>query len=71
VGPAHGHWRKIRSFQYAIERLRTRPGIEKLLIHKPGPLSDNPAILGGLAGVYKRGLEEVGSLLSGVRTGPS
>jgi hypothetical protein len=62
---------QIRSFQYAIERLRARPGIEKLLIHKPGPLSDNPAILGGLAGVYKRGLEEVGSLLSGVRTRPS
>jgi hypothetical protein len=62
---------QIRSFQYAIDRLRARPGIEKLLIHKPGPLSDNPAVLGGLAGVYKRGLEEVGSLLSGVRTRPS
>jgi hypothetical protein len=62
---------QIRSFQYAIDRLRARPGIEKLLIHKPGPLSDNPAILGDLAGVYKRGIEEVGSLLSGVRTRPS
>jgi len=62
---------QIRSFQYAIDRLHGRPGIEKLLIHKPGPLSDNPTILGDLAGVYKRGLEEVGSLLSGVRTRPS
>jgi hypothetical protein len=62
---------QIRSFQYAIDRLRARPGIEKLLIHKPGPLADNPAILGDLAGVYKRGLEEVGSLLSGVCTRPT
>jgi hypothetical protein len=59
---------QIRSFQYAIDRLRARPGIEKLLIHKPGPLSDNPAIVGDLAQVYKRGLEEVGTLLSAVRT---
>jgi hypothetical protein len=62
---------QIRSFQYAIDRLHARPGIEKLVIHKPGPLSDNPAILGDLAEVYKRGLEEVGSLLSGVRTRPT
>jgi hypothetical protein len=62
---------QIRSFQYAVDRLRQRPGIERLLIHKPGPLSDNPGIHGDLAAVYKRGLEEVGSLLSGVRTRPS
>jgi hypothetical protein len=62
---------QIRSFQYAIDRLRTRPGIEKFLIHKPGPLTDNPLAVPDLASVYKRGLEEVGSLLSGVRTCPS
>jgi hypothetical protein len=62
---------QIRSFQYAVAKLKARPGIEKLLIHKPGPLTDNPADLKELAGVYKRGLEEVGSLLSGVRTHPS
>jgi len=62
---------QIRSFQYAVDRLRTRPGIEKLLIYKPGPLTDNPAALGGLAAVYKRGLEEVDTLLTGVRTRPS
>lgn len=62
---------QIRSFQYAVERLHTRPGIEKLLIHKPGPLTDNPAALADLAAVYKRGLEEVGALLTGVRTRPS
>ena len=62
---------QIRSFQYAIARLRTRPGIEKFLIHKPGPLTDKPLAVPDLAAVYKRGLEEVGSLLSGVRTRPS
>jgi hypothetical protein len=62
---------QIRSFQYAVEQLRARPGIERLLIHKPGPLTDNPKALGALAAVYRRGLEEVGSLLSGVRTRPS
>lgn len=62
---------QIRSFQYAIERLREKPGIEKILIHKPGPLTDQPAAFVELAGVYKRGLEEVGSLLIGVRTRPS
>lgn len=62
---------QIRSFQYALSKVQSRPGIEKLLIHKPGPLIDNPGALGDLAGVYKRGLEEVGALLSGVRTKPS
>jgi hypothetical protein len=62
---------QIRSFQYAAEKLRAKPGIEKLLIHKPGPLSDKPADIPELAAVYKRGLEEVGTLLKGVRTRPS
>src|SRR5262249_17463169 len=62
---------QIRSFQYAIERLRARPGIEKLLVHKPGPLTDDPQSVSELAAVYKRGLEEVGAMLKGVRTRPS
>lgn len=62
---------QIRSFQYAIERLHDHPGTEKLLIHKPGPLSDDPQAIPELAAVYKRGLEEVGVLLDGVRTSPS
>lgn len=61
---------QIRSFQYAIERLRMRPELAKSLIHKPGPLSDNPERQDALAGVYRRGLNEVGALLSGVRTRP-
>jgi hypothetical protein len=62
---------QIRSFQYAIDRLRKQPRLAHLLIHKPGPLSDDPSRLDGLAGVYRRGLEEVGRLLARVRAHPS
>jgi hypothetical protein len=62
---------QIRSFQLAIERLRARPALAPILIHKPGPLFDEPpARKATLAGVYRRGLEEVGVLLDGVRTRP-
>ena len=61
---------QVRSFQLAASRLRARPGLAKLLIHKPGPLSDEPDRLDELAGVYRRGLEEVGSLLARVRAEP-
>ena len=61
---------QVRSFQLAISRLRARPGLAKLLIHKPGPLSDEPDRLDALAGVYRRGLDEVGSLLAHVRAEP-
>jgi hypothetical protein len=62
---------QVRSFQLAIERLRARPALAPILIHKPGPLFDeSPARQASLAGVYRRGLEEVGALLTGVRTQP-
>lgn len=62
---------QVRSFQYALERLRQKPQLAAYLIHKPGPLSDeSPARQAELAGVYQRGLEEVGRLLAGVRTEP-
>ena len=63
---------QVRSFQFAIERLRRRPQIAVLLIHKPGPLSDeSPARQSDLADVYRRGLEELGTLLADVRAQPS
>lgn len=63
---------QVRSFQFAIERLQRRPGLASLLIHKPGPLSDeSPARQAALADVYRRGLGEVAALLAGVRTKPS
>jgi hypothetical protein len=63
---------QVRSFQFAIERLRKRPQIAALLIHKPGPLSDESLTRQSeLADVYRRGLEEVGILLADVRAQPS
>lgn len=63
---------QVRAFQYAIERLRLKPQLARLLIHKPGPLSDeSPTRQASLADVYLRGLEEVDTLLTGVRTAPA
>ncbi len=62
---------QIRSFQYAIERLRGHPQLANLLIHKPGSLTDEVARLDELADVYRRGLDEVARLIDGVETRPS
>ena len=53
---------QVRSFQLAIDRLRARPTLARwILTHKPGPLFDElPARQASLAGVYRRGLDEVG-----------
>lgn len=61
---------QVRSFQLAIRRLSKRPGLAKILIHKPGPLSDYTDRWDAYADVYRRGLEEVGTLLAGARTTP-
>ncbi len=61
---------QIRSFQYAIERVKKQPKLANLLIHKPGSLADEIANLDQLAAVYHRGLMEVSRLISGVRTRP-
>jgi hypothetical protein len=63
--------KQVRSFQYAIERLRSRPQLANLLIHKPGSLADEVAHLDQLADVYRRGLAEVARLIDGVETRPS
>jgi hypothetical protein len=62
--------KQVRSFQIAIDRLMKRPELAALLIHKPGSLRDVSGDVGALAGVYSRGLAEVGKLLAGVRAGP-
>ncbi|MGA8139688.1 MAG: Qat anti-phage system QueC-like protein QatC [Desulfobaccales bacterium] len=62
---------EVRSFQFAIERLRAKPSLANILIHKPGPLSDeSPIHQGILAEVYRRGLAEIAELVAGVRTKP-
>ena len=62
---------QIRSFQLAIARLRRRPDLARLLIHKPGPLFDEtPARQDALADVYRRGMAELDAVLAGVRTAP-
>lgn len=62
---------QIRSFLFAIEQLQTNPGLAKLLIHKPGPLSNEiHTNLEALASVYQRGMNEIAALLAGVRTQP-
>jgi hypothetical protein len=63
--------RQVRSFQYAIERLRRNPQLADLLIHKPGSLADEAAHLDQLADVYRRGLGEVARLVDGVEARPS
>ncbi|KRH78469.1 hypothetical protein FERRO_14560 [Ferrovum sp. JA12] len=63
--------KQVRSFQVAIERLRGRPDLARLLIHKPGPLTDEISRLDQLADVYRRGLKEVAQLIDGVETRPS
>jgi hypothetical protein len=63
---------QVRSFQLAIDRLRARPDLASLLIHKPGPLTDeSPDHVDALADLYRRGLEEVGALLVDVITEPA
>lgn len=62
---------QIRSFQLAIARLRRRPDLARLLIHKPGPLFDEtPVRQDALADVYRRGMAELDAVLAGVRTAP-
>ncbi len=63
---------QVRSFQLAIARLAKRPNLASILIHKSGPLSDESADHhAALAGVYLRGMQEVGKLLAHVTTRPA
>lgn len=50
---------QIRSFQYAIDRLKKNPRAKNILIHIPGPLEEDNKYLDELADTYCRGLMEV------------
>lgn len=50
----------VRSFRLMARRLAGQPGIEEILVHKPGPLSDYPPEdVAQYAAVFRRGVEEV------------
>jgi hypothetical protein len=59
---------QIRAYEYALSRLRQRPEIASVLIHKPGPLIEDLDKLERLTCVYRQGMAEIGALLNGVRT---
>ena len=60
--------KQVRAFQYAVARLGGRPDLARVFVHKPGPLLEDIYQLDGLAGVYLRGIKEVGELLRDVET---
>lgn len=50
----------VRSLQMMARRLAQRPALARILVHKPGPLSDYPdADIAEYADVFRRGIEEV------------
>lgn len=58
----------VRSFQMMHRRLSKNPDLAGVLIHKTGPLNDYSASeIGDYAGVFKRGISEVGALVEKVR----
>lgn len=61
AGKAEGE--HLRSFQLMARRIARNPRLPRLLIHKPGPLSDyGESAIGDYAGVFQRGLEEVSAI---------
>jgi hypothetical protein len=61
----------VRSFQLMARRLSRQPGVEHILVHKPGPLSDYPAKdIAHYGDVFKRGIHEVDALVHDVIVRP-
>ncbi|MET0060994.1 MAG: Qat anti-phage system QueC-like protein QatC [Candidatus Thiodiazotropha endolucinida] len=61
----------VRSFQLMASRLKRKPELARLLIHKSGPLSDyKDSEINEYAGVFLRGITEVGKLLKDVNVKP-
>ena len=53
-----------------VARLRERPELAGILVHKPGPLIDAPAEIPAYAEVFRRGVLEVASILDDVNVEP-
>lgn len=60
---AEGMGIQLRSFQYAIEKIKRNQNCAMLYIHKPGPLPQDEEYLRKLADTYKRGLLEVNDFI--------
>ena len=60
--------RDMRSLQLMLARLETKPHLAKILIHKPGPLSDFPDEIPAYERVFLAGMKEIGTLLKNVVT---
>ena len=60
--------RDVRSFQLMIARLEAQPKLAKILIHKPGPLTDFPDDITAYERTFLAGIKEVGKLLKNVVT---
>ena len=54
---------QLRSFQYAIDKIKKDKRRALLYIHKPGPLPQDEVYLKELADTYVRGLVEVDNFI--------
>ena len=54
---------QLRSFQYAIDKIKKDKNRALLYIHKPGPLPQDDGYLKELADTYMRGLFEVDTFI--------
>lgn len=62
---------QVRSFQLAVRRLKQNSALAKIWIHSAGSLLDeSKANIAQLEKVYRRGLMEVGAIVTKVKTSP-
>ena len=54
---------QLRSFQYAIDKIKQDKNCALFYIHKPGPLPQDDEYLQELADIYARGLFEVDNFI--------
>ncbi len=62
----------VRAFQLMVKKLQRRPELADLLVYAPGPLRDySSSEVADYADVFRRGLAEVGAIVSGLVVRPS
>jgi hypothetical protein len=61
----------VRSFQMIVNRLKKKPTLARILVHKSGPLTDyTDTEIDAYADVFNRGITEVGKLVEKVKVKP-